>query len=184
MWTKTATKQISSERGSRALASSDVPASVPCSGFRDMQPTWVGHLAKSGKNLCKVACNEKAREGDKGLEGQEPLDWPDVLDVCKRIDLSIMLKQMFKDFTPDKRAVRRLLPLSIEEDKGPLVEFLEYLTNRSRAGVVHLRRMRDVVPRTLYLIPPSKESCEIMGIEWEPKDSVIVVVVSGEGVKG
>ncbi|CAD7703695.1 unnamed protein product [Ostreobium quekettii] len=146
-------------------------------------PPWVGHLAKSGMNLCKVLCSAKPKVSDGGLEGQEPLGWPTVLDVRIRVDLSSVLKQMFQSFTPDKRAIRRLMPVSAASDKGPLLDFVKYLTTRSRAGVVHLDKKEGVGPRTLYLIPPSKQNCELMGVGWEPKESVIVLVVSGEGGK-
>lgn len=141
------------------------------------QPSWSGSLAKSGETLCKLVCWDQPNSHKWGTASQEPKEWPNVLDVRLRVDLNIALKP---------EGERSLLHLSAGNDiadREGLMGFIQYLTDRTRAGVVQLKgssgdRSGD---RTLYLIPPTESAAKALGVEVGARDSLIVLAVPYSG---
>ncbi|GMH32478.1 hypothetical protein BSKO_00312 [Bryopsis sp. KO-2023] len=144
------------------------------------RPYWSGNLAKSGVTMCRLVCWQNSENCVAGLSGREPLEWPDVLDVRLRVDINTALKPVHG--TQD-RVLLRLSAGNSSNDHSKLKEFIKYLTDRTRAGVVHLRGSSSggKGDRTMFLIPPTESAAKSLGIEVMSNDSLIVLVVPGRG---
>lgn len=141
------------------------------------QPSWSGSLAKSGETLCKLVCWDQPNMHRWGAASQEPKEWPNVLDVRLRVDLNIALKP------EGERSLLHLSAGNDTSDREGLMRFIQYLTDRTRAGVVQLKgssgdRSGD---RTLYLIPPTESAAKALGVEVGARDSLIVLAVPYTG---
>lgn len=79
--------------------------------------------------------------------------------------------------------VQRVTAGQGEDDRRAFLKFLQYLGDRSRAGVVKLPPLTAVPvggqggPRTMYLIPPSSTICETLQVAWEPRECMLALVV-------
>jgi hypothetical protein len=73
--------------------------------------------------------------------------------------------------------VQHLVAAPGEEHRRAFVKFLQYLGNRSRAGVVKLGATSGGEARTMYLVPPSTTVCETLGVPWDPHDCMLALVV-------
>jgi len=134
------------------------PSNIQARAARASQPQsqWQGVLRKSGAPVCSLIC---LREG----MAAEPIGWPSLLDVTLRADLR-HAEAHFIATPPPNREVRWLFPVPGEGDPQRLPDFICYLSDKSRAGVI---KFGDG-SRTLYILPPSKTVCGSMGLTWPP----------------
>eukprot|EP00798_Chlamydomonas_sp_ICE-L_P002545 gene2545-4116_t len=141
-------------------------------------PSWQGNLAKSGGPLCTLICLPEAGGSDLvelggGSDLVEPRGWPSTLDVKLRVDLQYIVHQLYSNTPRSQRA---------------------YLAAKGRAGVIKLEPAGDADPRTLYLVPPSSSNqgmdgrtsyhvppsfsaCASLGVEWDPRDVILALVL-------
>ena len=137
-------------------------------GGGSSQQQWQGVLSKSGACVCTLACLTEGASG--GGSPEEPYDWPPVLDVRMRVELRYV-EQLYCSTPPGSRSVRWLQPVPPslpggEGDPARLPEFVSYLADKGRAGVIRLGE--GDAGRTLYLIPPSRQTSVNMGLAWPP----------------
>ena len=138
---------------------------------------WQAVLHKSGAPVCSLTC---IREGGSESNFSEPLGWPNILDVNLRADLR-HAEAHFASTPPSNRAVRWLTPVKGDGDPARLPDFIKYLADKSRAGVI--KQFGDG-SRTLYIMPPSKAVCVAMGLRWPPPlpgPTILVAEVSSTG---
>eukprot|EP00873_Tetraselmis_striata_P021088 jgi/Tetstr1/441352/TSEL_029603.t1 len=129
---------------------------------------WTGQLAKSGAPLCAVQCA--------GVRGSGR--WPACLDVVLRADLSYVVNHIYKTCPLPERSVQHLVAAAGEEHRRAFVKFLQYLGDRTRAGVVKLPPGEgQAEARTMYLVPPSTGVCESLEVAWEPRECMLALVV-------
>jgi len=57
-----------------------------------------------------------------------------------------------------------------------LVELLNDMSQKGRAGVAQLPALEDGQPRVLYLLPPGNTVCGKFGLEWSPREMLVGVV--------
>lgn len=136
---------------------------------------WSGILAKSGDSLCKLVCRESPDLLRWGGAAQEPREWPDVLDVRLRVDLHTALKSAD---TPGDRSLLYLSAADNPSDLEGLNGFIQYLMDKSRAGVVQLRGDgSNGSARVLYLIPPTRAVVKALDIDIGFDSTLIVLVI-------
>lgn len=176
--------------GARQEGRSNGPSALPHSSSMVLAPgpalaqtSWSGRLLKSGGMVCSLQCREGPFAMVPGVAGQEPMCWPDVLDVNQRVDIKYVLHTLFKSVVQQNKAVRKLVPGPGEDQR--MRKFHEYLEQRSRAGVIKLPGVPGeppVGPRVMYLLPPSSSICQVLDVVWEPRDFLLALVVP-EGIK-
>ena len=60
--------------------------------------------------------------------------------------------------------------------------FVQYLEDKQRAGVVEMppgsvQSVAAGAKRRAYLIPPSKTTCQTFGVEWDPQEMLLILIV-------
>ena len=118
-------------------------------------PGWRGSIAKSGVPVCNVACVL-------GSAG----DVPPLLNCTARTDLHNLAAHLRQ--VPFN--VFQLAPTT-KADVGPMQEFISYLMERMRAGVV------QAGDQTLFLVPPSEWAGKVLGVR-DPTSNLLAVSVS------
>ncbi|PNH11983.1 hypothetical protein TSOC_001138 [Tetrabaena socialis] len=154
--------------------------------------TWQGSLAKSGSHMCPLVCSSGGASAAGGATPgeREPVTWPSTLDVKLRVDLTYVVHSLYNHTAPHARAMRRLVTPGGPDQRSKLSEFLSYLADKNRAGVIKLDPASGLPARTLYLVPPSEALCAALGAEWvppprgEPFLLALVVPTSGAGGGG
>ncbi|GFR45310.1 hypothetical protein Agub_g6670 [Astrephomene gubernaculifera] len=141
--------------------------------------TWQGGLAKSGSHMCTLLCTSGGASAASGASPgeREPVTWPTTLDVKLRVDLTYVVHTLYNHTAPHARAMRRLVPAGGSDQRSKLSEFLSYLAEKNRAGVIKLDAAAGLPPRTLYLVPPSEQVCSVLGAEWTPRDPFLLALV-------
>eukprot|EP00884_Botryococcus_braunii_P011555 jgi/Botrbrau1/203/Bobra.0022s0183.1 len=163
----------------RGPAGSIVPAAGP-----GPEPPWRGRLSKSGVVLCDIICLDGIGS-EPGPAAREPSGWPAVLDVQMRADISGVLTTVFPNCPAGLRAVRRLVlaPTSNaarhSDQRHKFVSFLNYLSSRSRAGIIQGLPPTDPAAgkRSLYLIPPTTTTAQRLGVVWDPAECLLALVI-------
>ncbi|KAG2482783.1 hypothetical protein HYH03_018321 [Edaphochlamys debaryana] len=150
--------------------------------------TWQGMLAKSGSQVCALQCTTGGASAASGATPgeREPVTWPPTLDVRMRVDLSYVVNALYSHTAPAARAMRRLVTPGGSDQRSRLSDFLSYLADKNRAGVIKLDASAGLPARTLYLVPPSEQVCGALGAEWTPREPFLLalVVPTASGGKG
>ncbi|KAJ3698780.1 hypothetical protein LUZ61_002485 [Rhynchospora tenuis] len=137
---------------------------------------WKGTLSKSGVNYCAIFAVREESGACRYVNGaSEPKDWPVKLDVTKRTDLK-HVRTTFSNTPPNKREVCRLLPESSSDQKG-FHDFIAYLNQRECAGVIKIPGVKPMWSRLLFILSHSAENCNMLGINQNPSDSLIALVL-------
>ncbi|EFJ46262.1 hypothetical protein VOLCADRAFT_121079 [Volvox carteri f. nagariensis] len=141
--------------------------------------TWQGALAKSGMHMCTLLCTTGGASAASGATPgeREPVTWPATLDVKLRVDLSYVVHSLYSHTAPHARALRRLVTSGGPEQRNKLNDFLSYLADKNRAGVIKLEAAAGLPPRTLYLVPPSEQVCAALGAEWSTGEPFLLALV-------
>lgn len=167
-------------------AAPSAPAQMPNSGrSRQANMFWTGVLAKSRQPQCEVACIDGPALAPVSWAGAEPLEWPAALDVMNRTDVRWVCGHLFSSLPQESKAVRRIVAAgAAPEQSAKLAAFATYLLQKERAGVVALDPARGAPPRTMYLIPPTEETCAKLDVVYPPADEpcmLALVVPAGAG---
>jgi activating signal cointegrator complex subunit 2 len=136
---------------------------------------WRGTLCKSGLQYCElwaVRQDSSACYYDHGP--YEPFGWPDKLDVTKRADFK-SVKSSFLATPPNQREVCRLFPAP-EQHEG-FEQFVGYLRQRDRAGVVKVPATERLWQRMLYILPWSADICAMLEISQQPTSCLISLIL-------
>jgi len=120
-------------------------------------PIWYGEIARGGIKLFEANGYWTGANFPSNLI-------PKILNVTKRTDLQ-QLVQVVSKTIPVGRLY--LLP-SAEADYKPYVDFITYLNERNRAGIVEGRT-------TLYIMPPSANTLPITSVD---KNILCVLVIA------
>ncbi|GLI70445.1 hypothetical protein VaNZ11_015358 [Volvox africanus] len=140
--------------------------------------TWQGGLAKSGSLVCTLQCITGGANAAGATPGErEPVTWPATLDVKLRVDLSYVIHSLYSHTTPHARAMRRLVTAGGADQRTKLSDFMTYLLDKNRAGVIKLEAAAGLPPRTLYLVPPSEQVCAALGAEWTAGEPFLLALV-------
>ncbi|KAK3263567.1 hypothetical protein CYMTET_27635, partial [Cymbomonas tetramitiformis] len=102
--------------------------------------------------------------------------WPATLDVLMRAELSHVLSHVYKSASQDKRTIRRIVPSGGAENHKAFMKFIEYLGQRSRAGVVKIGENGQKHTKTIYLIPPSASVCAALGVDRDLRECIIALI--------
>ncbi len=135
---------------------------------------WQGVLAKSGVPQCAVRClpaDPLPATSSRAGTFPEPQGWPGTLDVRMRVDLQYLLGTVWAGAAAHVRAARRVV-VSAPADEGRLLEFVRYLADKGRAGVIKLGGAGGgggAGGRTLYLAPPSPSLAQALGLTWDAR---------------
>ncbi|KAJ4816210.1 nucleic acid binding protein [Rhynchospora pubera] len=152
------------------------PSSVPPDVEMPNIHKWKGTLSKSGVNYCAIFAVREESGACRYVNGaSEPKDWPIKLDVTKRTDLK-HVRTTFSNTPPNKREVCRLLPASSSDQKG-FHDFIAYLNQRECAGVIKIPGIRPMWSRLLFILSHSPENCNMLGINQNPLDCLIALVL-------
>ncbi|CAM6073717.1 unnamed protein product [Sphagnum tenellum] len=136
---------------------------------------WQGTLCKSGLQYCElwaVRQDSSACYYDHGP--YEPFGWPDKLDVTKRADFK-SVKSSFLATPPNQREVCKLFPAP-EQHEG-FEQFVAYLRQRDRAGVVKVPATEQLWQRMLYILPWSADICAMLEISQQPTSCLISLIL-------
>lgn len=78
------------------------------------------------------------------------------------------------------RALKWLeVPQDVENEAGHkrLKDFMQQLLDKDRAGVIKWEQDANHHPRTLFLIPPTRDLCISLGAEWPPLNPISLLAV-------
>jgi hypothetical protein len=146
--------------------------------YAGAQVLWRGRLFKSEISVGTVCCIE-AIPGAHRQPGSapEPRHWPDALHINHRTKVSEALDQ-YVVAAPHLRAVRVLVPQESPAGNVQAIQhFVQYLTNKNRAGMVKLPAAHGLAPRAVYLIVPEPEVCQTLQVPWDGRCVMLIVVV-------
>ncbi|XP_078176060.1 nucleic acid binding protein isoform X2 [Carex rostrata] len=152
------------------------PGPVPPNVESAVNHKWKGTLSKSGVNYCTIFAVREESDACRYVNGaSEPKDWPIKLDVTKRTDLK-HVRTTFSNTPPNKREVCRLLPTSTNDQKG-FHDFIAYLNQRECAGVIKIPGIKPMWSRLLFILSHSAENCAMLGINQNPPDCLIALIL-------
>jgi activating signal cointegrator complex subunit 2 len=103
---------------------------------------------------------------------QEPIEWPTKLDVTKRADFK-SVKNTFNSTPLAQREVCRMFVAPGSENHDGFEQFISYLKQRERAGVVKIGAGESMWPRMLYILPWSIDACALLAISTQPTNCLI-----------
>lgn len=138
------------------------------------EPSFAGALAKNRVPQCEVVCIDGPSSGQSWADA-EPCHWPAFLDMKNRVDIKYVCATLRQELPQHEQALKRLVPPQdqpLEQEK--LAAFCSYLKGKQRAGVVLLPEKAGqsssvaVPSRVMYLVPPTEETCEQLGMEYPP----------------
>ncbi|GAX81445.1 hypothetical protein CEUSTIGMA_g8875.t1 [Chlamydomonas eustigma] len=199
-----------------ATAAAVTASNRPSNSSKSVGFRWQGSLAKSGIEVCSLCSMEVDLISRSGAAAHavatalnEPTSqWPEVLDVKLRVELRYV-EQLYCNTPPHLRSVLWLKPIiknvavvavavaeavaeggaEAEAEATRLSDFVQYLANKSRAGVIKLQpgaaagllashqqplNLMASPFRTLYLIPPSTQVCSALGVPWPPPHNDVI----------
>uniref|UniRef100_A0A7I4CL76 RRM domain-containing protein n=1 Tax=Physcomitrium patens TaxID=3218 RepID=A0A7I4CL76_PHYPA len=136
---------------------------------------WRGTLCKSGMQYCQVTAHrQNSTYSSYDRAPFEPTGWPEKLDVTKRADFK-SVKSTFQNTPPTQREVCRLI--AVPEHRDGFEQFVTYLKQRDRAGVVKLPASDRLWQRMLYILPWSAEICSMLEIPQLPSLCLIGIIL-------
>ncbi|KAL3683783.1 hypothetical protein R1sor_001805 [Riccia sorocarpa] len=138
---------------------------------------WRGPLCKSGMQYCEVVVfheDSPACHYDRKL--REPFEWPKELDVTKRADFK-SVQTSFTCTSSSQREVCRIFVAPGPGHSDGFQQFIDYLKQRDRAGVVKIGRGETMWSRMLYILPWSLETCHLLNISSQPSNCLIGLVL-------
>ncbi|KAJ7567931.1 hypothetical protein O6H91_01G012500 [Diphasiastrum complanatum] len=142
-----------------------------------LQHCWHGTLCKSGMHYCEiVAYRQDSFLCQYGLNLHEPAGWPEKLDVTKRADFK-SVNHTFQVSPPAQREVCRLFASSGARNYDGFRQFIEYLKQRDRAGVVKIPGTDVLWARMLYMLPWSADACAMLAISPQPSDCLLGLIL-------
>eukprot|EP00198_Chlamydomonas_reinhardtii_P005377 XP_001694713.1 predicted protein [Chlamydomonas reinhardtii] len=95
--------------------------------------------------------------------------------------LGYVVHSLYAHTPPAARALRRLVVSGSGggggSERSKLADFLGYLAEKKRAGVIKLEAAAGLPARTLYLVPPNEQVCSALGTEWTPREPFLLALV-------
>ncbi|KAL2635676.1 hypothetical protein R1flu_007155 [Riccia fluitans] len=138
---------------------------------------WRGPLCKSGMQYCEVVVfHEDSPACHYERKLREPFQWPKDLDVTKRADFK-SVQTSFTCTSPSQREVCRIFVSPGPGNPDGFQQFIDYLKQRDRAGVVKIGRGESMWSRMLYILPWSLETCHLLAISSQPSNCLIGLVL-------
>ncbi|KAI5065280.1 hypothetical protein GOP47_0019975 [Adiantum capillus-veneris] len=136
------------------------------------QQCWRGSLCKSGYQYCEVLAYYQKSAMCQYDAFFEPAEWPNKLDVTKRADFR-SVKYSFQNTSRDQRQVCRLFVCQGTNNLQGFRQFESYLRQRDRAGVVMIPETGKIWARILFILPWSREICDLLAISHQPNEGLI-----------
>eukprot|EP00250_Pteridium_aquilinum_P004363 c14579_g1_i1 orf=123-4520(+) len=140
------------------------------------QQYWRGSLCKSGYQYCEVLAYHQKSGVCQYDTFHEPAEWPSKLDVTKRADFR-SVKYSFQNTSREQRQVCRLLVCQGSNNLQGFQQFESYLRQRDRAGVVMIPEREKIWARILFILPWSREICDLLMIPHQPGEGLIGLVL-------
>lgn len=127
-----------------------------------------------------AALNPTNTQIQSGGTAFEPDAWSLALDVKQRGPPSYAV-DLYTSTPCHLRALRWLEAAPDDTEIGPkrLGDFAQQLIDKDRAGVIKWDADSNHPPRTLFIVPPSKDLCFALGAEWPPlnPNALLAVIV-------
>lgn len=136
------------------------------------QHHWRGPLCKSGFQYCEVVVYRQDSAVCQHESIREPAEWPMKLDVTKRADYR-SVKYSFQNTPATQRQVCRLFVCPGSSNHQGFQQFESYLRQRDRAGVVIIPEAGKLWARILFILPWSREICDLLLVPQQPCDCLI-----------
>jgi hypothetical protein len=131
-------------------------------------PVWRGSVAKSAVRQCAV-CVRSAT----AVLTRECQVWQDSLDVQHRTTIPQAVLA-WQEHAEEHRGAAWLHP--DEDEEARFAAFVQYLTDRNRAGIARPAPPGDIV-HTVYLIPATQEICDSVNMNNDDSSGLLLLLI-------